>query len=92
MSPLAAAGEQGVSFQELRVRESLVLYPLTICLSLNVCQTVTLVVLLLHLLMNVRVNLTLKHLCKVFIIPLVNTFYSPLTSLSCMGSLGNLIL
>lgn len=70
LSPLAAAGDQGVSFQELRVRESLVLYPLAICLGLSVCQTVTLIVLLLHLLMSVRVNLTLKHLCKVLIIPL----------------------
>lgn len=70
LSPLAAAGEWGVSFQELRVRESLVLYPLAMCLGLSVCQTVTWVVLLFHLLMNVRVNLTLKHLCKAFIIPL----------------------
>lgn len=37
----SAAGEQRVNFQELRVRESPVLYPLTICLGLNVCQTVT---------------------------------------------------
>lgn len=61
LAPLAAAGQQAVSCRGAEGRDSLILYPLTVRLCLNVYQTVGLLVLLLHLLMGKSLNLALKH-------------------------------
>lgn len=75
LAPLAAAGQQAVSCRGAEGRDSLMLYPLTVRLCLNVYQTVGLLVLLLHLLMGKSLNLALKHLCKVFLINLSMLFF-----------------